>query len=40
VRDGRLLPVRGGTRLQAGDMVTLLGDGDIPEQVTEMFTQP
>ena len=40
VRDGRLLPVRGDTRLQAGDMVTLLGDGDIPEQVTEMFTQP
>jgi len=40
VRDGRLLPVRGDTRLQAGDMVTLLGDGDIPEQVTEMFTEP
>ena len=30
VRDGGLLPVRGGTRLRAGDMVTLLGDGDIP----------
>ena len=40
VRDGQLLPVRGDTRLRAGDMVTLLTDGDIPERVTEMFTKP
>jgi cell volume regulation protein A len=40
VRDGQLLPVRGDTRLRAGDMVTLLTDGDIPERVTEMFTRP
>jgi potassium/hydrogen antiporter len=39
VRDGQLLPVRGDTRLRAGDMVTLL-TGDIPERVTEMFTKP
>jgi potassium/hydrogen antiporter len=38
-RDGQLLPVRGDTRLRAGDMVTLLTDGDIPERVTEMFTK-
>jgi potassium/hydrogen antiporter len=40
VRDGRLLPVHGDTRLQAGDTVTLLTDGDIPERVSEMFTKP
>jgi cell volume regulation protein A len=40
VRDGTLLPVHGDTQLRAGDMVTLLTDGDIPERVTEMFTKP
>jgi Trk K+ transport system NAD-binding subunit len=40
VRDGMLLPVHGDTQLHAGDMVTLLTDGDIPERVTEMFTKP
>ena len=40
VRDGRLLPVHGDTRLRAGDLVTLLIDGDIPERVSEMFTKP
>ena len=40
VRDGLLLPVRGDTRLRAGDMVTLLIDEDIPERVTAMFTKP
>jgi Trk K+ transport system NAD-binding subunit len=34
------LPVHGDTRLRAGDIVTLLTDGDIPERVTEMFTKP
>jgi potassium/hydrogen antiporter len=39
VRDGVLLPVHGETKLQAGDMVTLLIDGGLPDEVTEMFTQ-
>jgi cell volume regulation protein A len=38
VRDGQLLPVNGDTQLRAGDMVTLLVDGDLPDGVTEMFT--
>jgi potassium/hydrogen antiporter len=38
VRDGALLPVQADTRLKAGDMVTLLIDGDVPDEVTEMFT--
>jgi cell volume regulation protein A len=40
VRDGRLLPVQGDTELRAGDLVTLLIDGDVPDEVTEMFTEP
>ena len=40
VRDGLLLPVHGDTELRAGDLVTLLIDGDIPDEVTEMFTEP
>src|SRR5215216_6035370 len=39
VRDGQLLPVHGETQLQAGDLVTLLIDGGLPDEVTEMFTQ-
>src|SRR5215213_8005834 len=39
VRDGVLLPVHGETKLQAGDLVTLLIDGGLPDEVTEMFTQ-
>jgi cell volume regulation protein A len=38
VRDGVLMPVHGDTPLQAGDMVTLLIDGDLPEEVTKLFT--
>ena len=40
VRDGLLLPVQGDTELRAGDLVTLLIDGDIPDEITEMFTEP
>ena len=40
VRDGLLLPVLGDTELRAGDLVTLLIDGDVPDEVTEMFTEP
>jgi potassium/hydrogen antiporter len=40
VRDGQLLPVHGDTRLRAGDMLTLLIDGDSREDVTKIFTQP
>jgi len=40
VRDGLLVPVHGDTQLRAGDMVTLLIDGDIPEEVTQMLTKP
>jgi NhaP-type Na+/H+ and K+/H+ antiporter len=39
VRDGVLLPVNGDTKLQAGDLVTLLIDGGLPDGVTEMFTK-
>jgi Trk K+ transport system NAD-binding subunit len=39
VRDGVLLPVHGDTKLQAGDLVTLLIDGGLPDEVTEMFTK-
>jgi len=38
VRDGMLLPVRGNTKLQGGDLVTLLIDGGLPDKVTGMFT--
>jgi hypothetical protein len=34
------LPVLGDTELRAGDLVTLLIDGDVPDEVTEMFTEP
>jgi cell volume regulation protein A len=37
VRGGQLLPVHGDTQLRAGDMVTLLIDGDLSEKVTEVF---
>jgi len=40
VRDGLLLPVHGDTELRAADVVTLLIDGDVPDDVTEMFTKP
>jgi potassium/hydrogen antiporter len=40
VRDGQLLPVHGDTRLQAGDMLTLLIDGDSREDVSKIFTRP
>jgi len=39
VRDGVLLPVRGDTQLQAGDLVTLLIDEDSSHEVA-MFTEP
>jgi Trk K+ transport system NAD-binding subunit len=39
VRDGVLLPVHGDTKLQAGDLVTLLIEGGLPDEVTEMFTK-
>jgi cell volume regulation protein A len=38
VRDGLLLPVHGDTQLLAGDLVTLLIDGDPRDEVTEIFT--
>ncbi|MFL6045831.1 MAG: cation:proton antiporter [Propionibacteriaceae bacterium] len=37
VRDGLLLPVNRNTQLRAGDTVTLLIDGDLPEEVSGMF---
>jgi cell volume regulation protein A len=40
VRDGQLLPVHGDTRLRAGDMLTLLIDGDSRQDVSKIFTQP
>ena len=39
VRDGVLLPARGGTQLRAGDLVTLLIDEDSSHEVA-MFTKP
>ena len=39
VRDGVLLPVNGDTKLQAGDLVTLLIDGGLPDEVAETFTK-
>jgi len=39
VRSGELLPVRGDTQLQADDVVTLLIDGDLSEDVTDLFTE-
>jgi cell volume regulation protein A len=39
VRDGTLLPVRGDTRLRAGDLVTLLIDEDSSHEVA-MFNKP
>jgi len=39
VRDGALLPVRGATRLRAGDLVTLLIDEDSSHEVA-MFNKP
>jgi cell volume regulation protein A len=38
VREGVLLPARGDTQLQAGDMVTLLMDEDSSHEVA-MFTE-
>jgi cell volume regulation protein A len=40
VRDGMLLPVRGDTELRAGDLVTLLIDGGLGDEVSEMFAEP
>jgi potassium/hydrogen antiporter len=39
VRNGRLLHVQGDTELQAGDTLTLLIDGAVPDEVTELFTR-
>jgi potassium/hydrogen antiporter len=39
VRDGVLVPVHGETRLRAGDTVTVLIDGDLPEDVSDLFTE-
>jgi cell volume regulation protein A len=39
VRDGVLVHVHGDTHLQAGDMVTLLIDGDLPEEINELFAK-
>jgi potassium/hydrogen antiporter len=40
VRDGQLLPVHRETRLRAGDMLTLLIDGDSREDVSKIFVRP
>jgi potassium/hydrogen antiporter len=40
VRDGLLVPIHGNTELRGGDIVTLLIDGDIPEEITQMLTKP
>jgi cell volume regulation protein A len=40
VRGGLLVPVRGDTQLRADDVVTLLIDGDLSEDVTDLFTHP
>jgi cell volume regulation protein A len=39
VRDGLLLPVNRDTRLRAGDTVTLLIDGDLPDEIAGMFAE-
>jgi cell volume regulation protein A len=40
VRDGQLLAVRGDTRLQAGDAVTILADTDLHQQLSATFETP
>jgi potassium/hydrogen antiporter len=37
VRDNRLLPVRGDSRLQAGDEVLVIADGDVRDALTATF---
>jgi len=40
VRDGQLLPVRGDTRLAAGDDLTVLADTSNSETLTAIFEEP
>ena len=40
VRDDRLLPVRGDSRLQAGDEVLVLADQDLREELASTFGRP
>jgi cell volume regulation protein A len=40
VRDGRLGPIKGGTRLQPGDEVLVLADPGLREQLITAFEGP
>jgi potassium/hydrogen antiporter len=39
VRDSQLVPVRAHTRLQAGDLVVILAEADVPADVAGLFTK-
>jgi len=39
VRDGALVSVHGDTRLRAGDVITLLIDGDLAGEITDLFVE-
>ena len=34
------MPVHGDTRLRAGDVITLLIDGDLADDITDLFIEP
>jgi potassium/hydrogen antiporter len=40
VRDGQLIAVRGDTRLQAGDSITVLADTNLHERLADTFEKP
>ncbi len=40
VRDGQLVPVKGGTRLHPGDDVLVLADPGLHEKLARAFTRP
>jgi cell volume regulation protein A len=40
VRNSQLVPVRGHTLLQAGDLVVVLADADLPTGIEDLFTRP
>jgi cell volume regulation protein A len=39
VRDSQLVPVRAHTRLQAGDLVVILAEADLPANLQELFAK-
>jgi cell volume regulation protein A len=40
VRDGQLVPVKGGTKIRAGDDILVLADPALREEVLRVFTAP